>query len=154
MNLQQRLLYAKLAVLFLLGGCYAPSPPDKAEPELITINIENKTFERGIGVLATEKVRDEFMFDGRLNIAENKNDANLLLSGQIISYIEDKRAGEYYVIIEGRFTLEDLQVNEVLWKDKAIKGSSVAPTGAEAKKRALAELARDIINYVVASEFK
>lgn len=148
MNLQQRLLYTKLAVLFLLGGCYTPSPPDKAEPEFITINIENRTFERGIDVLVIEKARNEFILDGRLSIAENENDADLKLSGQITSYIEDKRAGEHYVSIGGHFALEDLQINEVLWKNKAIKGGSVASTKAEAKKKALTDLAKGIVNHM------
>lgn len=144
------LLCAKLAILLLLGGCYTPSPPDKTEPKLISINIENKAFEHGIEILLIKKIRDEFISDGRLSFAEN--DADIELHGQITGYAEEKRVGKHYIIISGHFTLKDLQANKVLWENKVIKGSSIALTKTEAKKRALDSLARDIVDRTLGTQ--
>jgi hypothetical protein len=126
-----------------VGGCYAPSPPDRIEPKLISINIENKTFEHRIEVLLIKKIRDEFISDGRLGFAENG--ADIRLHGQITGYTEEKMIGEKHVIIKGLFTLKDLQTNKVLWENRLIKGSFVASTSAEAKKGALDSLARNVV---------
>lgn len=134
-------------MLLLLSGCYTPTPPDKAEPGLIAISIENKTFEHGIEILLIEKVRDGFISDGRLSLAEN--DASLGLRGQITSYTDKKRAGKHHVTLGGHFTLKDLQANKVLWENRVIKGDSIAPTVPEAKKKALTDLARDIVTQTL-----
>ncbi|MBT9130973.1 hypothetical protein B9J77_00755 [candidate division NPL-UPA2 bacterium Unc8] len=145
MSSRQKLLCANLAALLLLGGCYTPSPPDVAEFRSIAINIENKTFEGGIEVQIKKKIRDEFIFDGRLSVARGENGADLRLCGQITSYVEGKRVGEPYVTIGGIFTVRDLRNNRVLWENKIIKGSSVAPTNREAKRGALTNLARSVV---------
>jgi hypothetical protein len=145
MNSQQKLLCAKLTALLLLGGCYAPSPPDKIEFKSIAINIKNKTFEDGIEIQIIKKIRDEFTFDRRLSFARDGTGADLKLYGQITSYIETRRVGEPYVIIGGLFTVKDLRDNRVLWENKVIEGSSIAETFREAKNRALTNLARSVV---------
>lgn len=151
MNSFQKLLHIKLVVLLLLGGCQAPLHFNRAEPKFITIDIENKTFEVGVDILVTEKIENELIFKG-LGVVENKREAALRLSGQITTYTDDKKVEWYYISIGGYFTLKDLQNNKILWKNKVIKGNSTAPNRVEAKKRALTDIAGNIVNYIVDNE--
>jgi len=125
-------------------------------------NFENKTYEHGLEVLVTEKVRDEFIFDGTLKVVGTAQ-ADLQLSGAVIDYIfetlsydKNDKAESYRLRIRTRLTLKNLRADKVIWQDKIIEGSdryllvgSLAETETQARNKALQNLAEEILRQTV-----
>ncbi|MCD5397728.1 LPS assembly lipoprotein LptE [candidate division NPL-UPA2 bacterium] len=161
MNCKKKIISSLFLLLLLpLAGC-GYSPRLLLERDLRTIvleNLENQTFEHGLGVLATRALRDEFIFDGALRVVEEVQ-ADLLLSGAVIYYTletlfygRDGRAASRRLRIRAKLTLKNLRVEEVIWQDRIIEGDvrylltgPLAKTESQARDKALRDLAREIL---------
>ncbi|MCD5401689.1 LPS assembly lipoprotein LptE [candidate division NPL-UPA2 bacterium] len=165
MNCKKKIISSLFPLLlFLLAGC-GYSPRLLLERDLRTIaleSLENQTFEHDLGVLVTEAVRDEFIFDGTLRVVEEAQ-ADLLLSGVITNYIletlsydRDGRAESYRLRVRTKLTLKNLRAEEVIWQDRIIEGDAryllagpLARTEAQARDEALRDLAREILRQAI-----
>lgn len=152
------------ALLLLLTGCgYSPRPFLRAEFRTIALrNLENRTYEHGLEMKVTESVRDEFIFDGTLRVVEEAQ-ADLLLSGAVTDYIleplaraRDGRAESRRLRIRTKLTLKNLRTGEVIWPDRLIEGDAhhilsgpLAETEAQARDKALQDLAREILRQTI-----
>ncbi len=123
-------------------------------------NLENKTYEHGLEILAGEAIRDEFIFDGSLKVRQER-EAGLQLSGSVIEYVlepltydEDAKAEGYRLRIRAKLTLKNLRKDETVWKDKIIEGDaryllSESLGEAAARDKALKDLAKEILRQVI-----
>lgn len=146
-------------LLFLSAGCgYGPRPLLGSDLRTIALEgLENKTYEHGLGVLVTESLRDEFIFEGTLKVV-GKAQADLWLSGAVIyytfealSYGRDGRAESHRLRIGTKLTLKNLRTEEVIWQDRVIEGDArLAGTEAQARDEALKDLAREILHQTLA----
>ncbi len=150
--------------LFLLTGCgYTPRPLLGTGLRTIAIeNLGNKTYQPGLEVLLTQAVRSEFIFDGTLKVVK-KAQADLLLSGAVVdytlkplSYTQEDKAEGYWLRIRAKLTLKNLKTDKVVWQDRIIEGdaryllvSSLASTEAQARGKALKDLAREIVRQTI-----
>ncbi len=160
MNCQKKIISSLFPLLlFLLAGCYSPRPFLGDGLRTIALEgLENKTYEHGLGVLVTEALRDEFIFDGTLKVMEEAQ-ADLLLSGAVIYYTletlfygRDGRAKGYRLRIRTKLTLRNLKTEEIVWQDRVIEGDAryllagpLAGTEAQARDEALKDLAREVL---------
>lgn len=166
MNWKKKLINSLfLVLLLLLSGCgYSMRPLLGMGLGTIAIeNLENKTYEHDLEVLVTESVRDEFIFDGTLKVVMGEAQADLLLSGAVInytfetlSYDEDDKAESYRLRIRTQLTLENLKEKKIVWQDRIIEGDahyllvgSLAVTEAEARDKALKDLAKEILRQTI-----
>ncbi len=164
MNCKKRLIsFLFPLLLLLLAGCYTTRPFLGDGLRTIALeDLENKTFEHGLGILVTESLRDEFIFDGTLRVVEEAQ-ADLQLSGAVIYYTfetlfygRDGRAASRRLRIGTKLTLKNLRVEEVIWQDRVIKGDArylrtgpLAGTEAQARDEALKDLAREILRQTL-----
>lgn len=118
--------------LFLLGVIFALTScghiPIRTLPEHIkSIYIPiftNQTFQYGLEEIVTNRVIEEFIKDGRLDVVDKKL-ADTELKGTILSYQRlpfsyDKKGNinKYQVSIKVSFELRDLTTNKLLWQDE------------------------------------
>ena len=150
--------------LFLAAGCgYSFYVGVAGDLSTIAIeNLENKTYEHRLETLATEAIRDEFIFDGNLKLVKER-EADLRLSGSVIEYVldpltydEDDEAEGYQLKIRAKLTLENLRDDKTMWKDKIIEGDAryllsgpLAGTETGARDKALKDLAKEIVRQII-----
>ena len=105
----------------------------------------NKTMQPGIETSITNAVIERFQIDGTLRVV-NKNDADTLLVGELISYKREplRYAGkdygnvvEYRLTIVCKLSLIDLKTNEPEWKDRIVEGETTFTTGGDLNEREL-----------------
>ncbi len=159
------------SVLFLLAGflasCgYTPAPilPDHIKTMAVN-TFKNATIEYGIEEKLTLAVSDEFLRDGRLDIA-GQQQADALLTGEItqyvlepVSYDEQDIIEEYKVYIIVDLVFKDLTTDTVLWEERAMEGSvnyfvsskagELVETEDEAQDRLVDDLALDIVRRTI-----
>ncbi|MCK4423970.1 MAG: LptE family protein [Candidatus Omnitrophica bacterium] len=167
----------KIALIFLLAlflsGClgYTTGSLLPAHLKAIAIpNFSNRTYEHGLEIDVTKKVIERFVFDGNLKIATEAN-ADMILIGELLKYdraplryTDTDTIEEYRVIITVNLVLKDLVKNKIMWRESKFTGEytyytdASQSTGAagtsvgseeEAKKEAMIDLARSIVNRTV-----
>lgn len=175
----RRVLVLFFVSMIALSGC-GYTTKSLFAPHLKTIYIDNfdnkidltrekaygedyNIYRPGLETDLTKAVKNRFMFDGALKVVNSKEEADSILSCEIMSfkkeplqYRDDKRVTEYrmQVIINMKFT--DLINNEVLIDENSFVGETTytlegAFTKSEsgAEKDAVDDLARRIVERVV-----
>ena len=168
----KKLQWIKLSVVLLLvsiwiSGCgYTPSPILPQHIKNITIShFANKTIHYGIEEKLTNAVTNEFLRDGRLDIAKEQQ-ADAVLSGEIsqyilepVSYDEQDVIQQYKLWIMVNLVFTDSTTNTVLWEHKDMKGvvnyfvsssaGELVETEDEAQDRLVDDLSVDIVRRTI-----
>ena len=164
--------WVKLSAVLLLvsvwiSGCgYTPAPilPQHIKNIAITPFV-NKTVHYGIEEKLANAVTNEFLRDGRLNIAKEQH-ADAVLTGTItqyvlepVSYDEQDVIQQYKLWITVNLTFTDLTTKTVLWEHNDMKGTVnyfVSPTAGElvetedeAQDRLVDDLAVDVVRRTI-----
>lgn len=123
-------LFVSLMVLVGCGGAYQPAPVILPS-HIRAIGIRpfvNETTEIGLEERFNLVLIDEFLRDGRIEIANEEN-ADGVLNGRIVKYIlepvtfdANQVIEEYklWILVDIRF--EDLVDGKVLWEEKNLEG--------------------------------
>jgi len=165
---------SKIAVFLLLAflcGC-GYTTGSLVPAHIKTIYIEtftNKTNEPNIEVDITNAVKDYFIRDGALKIANSKEEADSMLKGEIIgydkeplSYAANREIAEYQLVLTVNLTYIDLADDKILWQEKNFKADSeyystvrqekFTSTNLDEEqllKNAAKELAREVVSRTV-----
>lgn len=158
---------ALLLVWVWISGCgYTPAPILPQHIKNIAISpFANKTIHYGMEEKLTNAATNEFLRDGRLNIAKEQQ-ADAVLSGEItqyvlepVSYDEQDVIQQYKLWITIDLVFKDLTTKTVLWEHQGMKGSvnyfvsssagELVETEDEAQDRLVDDLAIDIIRRTI-----
>ncbi len=116
----------------------------------------------GLEIDLTNEVIDKFIYDGNLQVA-NKEDAHLILRGEVVDYIKqplryaaDDEIEEYRINIAVNISLFDVSKGELLWEEKGFTGdtsylttTSLSKTETAARTEAIQDLARRIVERTI-----
>ena len=112
--------------VFLLFGC-AYTPVEILPKHIKTIAVPtfiNRTARYGIESKLTDAVIEEFIRDGHLSVAKQKEAAGLL-TGEIVTYVLEPLSYDATEVVEQyklwvvvNLTFRDLTTGEVLWEEK------------------------------------
>ena len=126
--------------------------------ELAAYEYRYRTMQPHIEIDVTNKVIDEFMFDGNLKLSRREN-ADLILSGEIlnfyrhpITYKEDRQIEEYRLSIVASLTLYDARKQKVWWQESNFIGDTIytaSGTYAESEESALDDAVKDLARRIV-----
>ncbi|MCA9729913.1 MAG: hypothetical protein KC729_19675 [Candidatus Eisenbacteria bacterium] len=122
--------------------------------------IENETLEPGIEQEVTTGLTDRFLDDGRLKLgtaasADARVDARLTrYENKVNNYSASQEPLDYIVVMVLEVHFRDLVKNRELWSEDHLTataiyvpgGTSGLQTEGEARKQAIAELARDVVS--------
>ena len=169
---------APLALAALaLGGCGYHlrgdlHPPGGVRTVLVPTFV-NRTYEPGLELPFTEKIRDEFLKGRGVHLVTEKRDADAVITGEVLTFRAvptvlirppnfpaDKTGNRllpirYRAVVEVKISLISVSTGEVLWEDK-LEGTEEydagqAPEGFEPLARetqqqaAVASLAEDLM---------
>ena len=155
--------------LLLASGCgysFTGSALPAHVKSVAVPTFENQTVEAELPQQVTSALTDRLVKDGRIKLAaESQAQARFeaQVSGyenKVYNYTADQTPKDYIVVITLSITLRDMVKNRELWKDEAMKGTSIySPNGGsatlsnepDARKEAIANLARDIVNRTLES---
>lgn len=121
----QRLIVAAAVAAVLAGCAYTPLEvlPDHIH-SIAVPTFKNLTSRYGIEEKLTQKVIEEFIRDGRLNIASPES-AHSLLQGEIVLYVrtplsydQNDVVEQYAIRVLVNMTYHDLVDNKILWTEK------------------------------------
>ena len=159
-----------LLLVFLCGCGYTTGSLVPAHIKTIYIEtFTNKTNAPNIEVNITNAVKDYFVRDGALKIANSKEEADSMLKGEIIgydkeplSYAADREIAEYQLVLTVNLTYIDLTDDKILWQEKNFKADSeyystvrqekFTSTNLDEEqllKNAAKELAREVVSRTV-----
>jgi outer membrane lipopolysaccharide assembly protein LptE/RlpB len=159
-----------LFFIFLAGCGYTVG--SLVPPHIKTIYVEtftNKTNEPHIEIDITAALKEKYVKDGNLRIANSKQEADSMLKGEIIgyqkqplSYAADDEIAEYRLVLTVNLEYLDLAADEVLWQEKNFKADSEYYTTMrherfgsidldeeQLKQNAVKQLADDIVDRTV-----
>ncbi|HUK55574.1 MAG TPA: LptE family protein [Nitrospiria bacterium] len=154
-------------LLAVLAGCgYHLSGGNRLPSDVETIAVpvfHNDTFEPALENAVTSAVKQEFLTNSRLKVANDPDQADLVLKGTIVSYgLEplsfDRTQSvvlEYRVHIRAVVTLEVPRTQKVIWKDTKVESSAeylANPDPAAnqvAENRAIAEASQQLAENLV-----
>ena len=156
------LVAASSLVLFLTGCTYQVETPLPPGVSSIAIPLfSNGTMEWGVGETVTRIVIEEFQVRTRLRL-EEKDEADLLLEGEITHYLNElsSESGiepeEYRLTMEVVVRLISLAKEETIWSRKITEATpySISAKGLEletiqTEEEALAETSRKIAQHLV-----
>lgn len=117
-----------LGFILILTSCVHTPTPIRTLPEDIkSLSIPiftNQTFQYGLEEVMTNRVIEEFIKEGRIEVVDREL-ATTELKGTILSYQRvpfsyDKKGNinKYQVSIKVSFELRDLTANKLLWQDE------------------------------------
>ena len=153
-------------LLTVLAGCgYHLSGSQRLPSEIRTIAVpvfHNQTFEPTLENAVTAAVKQEFLTNGRLEVVNDPDQADLVLKGTVVSFgltpmSFDRTTSvvlEYRVRIRATVALEDRR-GKVLWKDSEMESAAeyrVHPDTAAnrvAQDHAVAEAGKQFAENVV-----
>lgn len=159
-----------LLLIFLSGCGYTTGSLVPSHIKTIYVGtFTNKTNEPNIEVDVTNAIKDRFVQDGALRLANNEEEADSMLKGEItdyskepLSYAQNEEINEYELILTVNLTYVDLVNDEVMWQQKNFKGDSEYYTTLRQEKftsanldkqqlleNAAKELARKIVDRTV-----
>ncbi|MCL7489558.1 MAG: LPS assembly lipoprotein LptE [Desulfobulbaceae bacterium] len=147
-----------LILAFLLGGCgyYFPHVYDGPTKKIYMANWKNRTSNLGLDSDIYQSLSSWFQKSQAIILTKNKEDADLILAGEIMSIDlpsiswTDTRATEVRVRLDVRYILKDLQTDEILWEvPKEIWTEEYPTTGGSAamadnEKKALDQILDDL----------
>ncbi len=128
----KRTIYSLGLALILLGCGYRleGTTISSLPPHIKRVHIpifRNGTTEEGIEVRISEELRNLILEDGRLELAQGREDAQAIIIGEVqefnlrpISFNSSDRVREFRLRISVRATLRDLENNEILF-DQTIR---------------------------------
>lgn len=116
----------------------------------------------GMEIEITKAVRDRYIFDGNLKIA-NEDASDIMLSGALtdfrrepLRYDRNDNVEEYRIKITVEMELKETKTGKKLWRENAFSGETTYRTGgslakseAAALKDAISDLARRIVERTV-----
>ena len=156
------LVAISLLFLFLAGCTYEVETP--LPPGVSSIAIppfSNQTFEWGVEDTLTRLVIEEFQLRTRLSL-EEKDEADLLLEGEITHYLNELSTETAAELEEYQLTMEVvvrlislLPEEETLWSRKIMEATaySISPesreVGIQTEEEALTETSRKIAQHLV-----
>ncbi|MCK5305900.1 MAG: LptE family protein [Candidatus Omnitrophica bacterium] len=124
------------AVIFLLmfvSGC-GYTAGSLIPSHIKTIYVEtftNKTSEPNIELDITNAIKDRYAWASSLNIANDKENADSMLQGEIINfekqpvaYGANNEIAEYRLILTVNLIYTDLNKNKIIWEEKKFKADS------------------------------
>ena len=152
-----------LAVSFLAGCGYTTR--SALPPFLKTINIatfENQTYEYQIESILANKIANEFIIDGRLQVV-NVGEADTQLTGTILEYCREplvydnnEEVTQYKIQVFAGAALRDLEDGSIIWEGSRISGEDIyfvtgnlANTEEQARLGAFQDLAGNIVDQVI-----
>ena len=119
--------------LFFLYGC-GYTAGSLLPTHINTIYVEmftNKTTEPNIEIEITNAIKDKFSLDGALEITNSKEDADSILTGEVLkyekqplSYTSDDEVAEYRLVLTVNLTYTDLVNDNLMWKEENFKADS------------------------------
>jgi len=161
-------LLASLVTVLALGCAYSFSGSAlPAHIKSVAVpTFGNQTVEPELAQQITAALTDRLVEDGRLKLA-SESQAQARFEAQVVSYenkvlnyTADQSPRDYIVIITVSLTLRDVVRNREIWKDEALKATSIykpsdttatITTEDAARKDAMASLTRDIVNRTLES---
>lgn len=124
----------------------------------VTSEAEYRRYQAGLEVDVTHAIKDRFMFDGHLKIAQEEK-ADVVVEGALIDYIRDPirtteaiEVDEYRITIVLRVKVYARATGEVLWESKRFYGDTTyiaLGVGAKSEEKALDEAEIDVARRVV-----
>ncbi|MFN8548353.1 MAG: LPS assembly lipoprotein LptE [Candidatus Eisenbacteria bacterium] len=126
----------------------------------------NQTVEPELAQQLTAALTDRLVEDGRLKLASESQaqarfDAQVVsYENKVLNYTADQSPRDYIVIITVSLALRDVVRNREIWKDEALKATSIykpsdttatITTEDAARKDAMSSLTRDIVNRTLES---
>jgi len=146
-------------LLLLVASCGYHNPNIYTGPDRIIYlaDWKNRTSELGLDATFYQSLVKWYQKSGSISLTKNKEDANLILAGEIVSitlparsYGADQSATEVRVSLRVRYVLKDLSSNKILveepgevWTETYLTGGSTAETKANQRK-AIAIIVNDI----------
>lgn len=126
-----KVLFLLLAINIIAGCSYSSRSILKQNVNTVYIPIlDNQTFRRGMEYELTKAIKNEIMFKTQLRIV-NKNTADSLLEGEIVSFTEqtmivdaDDRIVEGRIFITVNFSWKDLRTDRLLVDGKDVIGTT------------------------------
>lgn len=111
----------------------------------------------------TKGILERFIFDGNLKVVTNKDEADSILSGELIEYAKEPlryddsdNVTEFKVRVAAAVKFIDLKDNKVIWQETKFSGESSERTQGPVQKsadtatnEAIADLARRIVERTV-----
>jgi len=150
-----------LLFLFLAGCTYQVETPLPPGVSSIAIPFfSNQTFEEGVEETLTRLVIEEFQLRTRLSL-EERDEADLLLEGEITHYLNELSTEMAAELEEYRLTMEvvvrliSLPEEEILWSRKIMEATSYSissearEVGIQTEEEALTETSRKIAQHLV-----
>ncbi|RLJ04051.1 MAG: hypothetical protein DRP14_04035 [Candidatus Aenigmatarchaeota archaeon] len=158
-------------VVVILSGC-GYTTGSLIPSHIKTIYVEtftNKTSEPGIEIEVTDAIKDRFLTDGALKIANSREEADSILKGEIIdyrreplSYTSDNEVAEYRLVLTVNLTYYDLVKDEIMWEEEDFEADSEFYTTMQQQRfgstnldeeklieNVARELAREIVNRTI-----
>lgn len=161
------LLAPAASLLALLTGCgYHMSGAVRLSSDIRTIAVPvfyNDTFEPALENAVTSAVKQEFLTNGRLEVVNDPDQADLILKGTVtsfgltpLSFDRDKSVVlEYRIRIRAAIRLENPRTKKILWQNSGIEATAeylVNPDTAAnrvAQDHAVAEASKQFAENVV-----
>lgn len=175
---QKNIFYCLIIVALFFSGCgytagsllpaylrtiYVDSFQNKIDVSAEPSDKERyKIYRPGIENDITRAVIDRFIFDGHLRIV-GKNDANLILTGELVDYYKQplrydrqENIEEYRIIVVVNLELKDLVKNRLTWKETNFVGyhtyrltGPFATNEDSARAEAVKDLAQKVVEKVI-----
>lgn len=167
----KRLIIASFLTLLIIAGC-GYTAGSLVPGHIKTIYVEsfkNETNEPDIDIEATNNIKDRFAWNGQLEIVNDKDQADSMLSGTITDYEKQPLAfgdndeiTEYRLVITVDMVFYDLINDKVIWQEEDFKVDSEYYSTLREQKFSSAqidreklienvtdELAREVVNRTV-----
>lgn len=164
-----RHFFVLLALLVLLAGCGYHNPNIYTGPDRVIhlSNWKNRTNELGLDARFYQTLHRWYQRSGSITVTKNKEDAQLVLAGEIISlslpsrsYSANNSATEVRVSLQVRYVLLDRTTNTILveqpretWSETYLVGGSTAETKAN-QQEAIATIVDDISEAIYQKSLK
>ena len=114
-------------LLVLMGGCTSQWLDSSSGIRIAIPLFFNETFQYGLEEILTKSIREEFILDGQLEIAEEE-EADLILKGKITHYFNEPLS-EVTIAVEEHRVRMDIAVSLISVKDgKTILEKSLEAT--------------------------
>ncbi len=149
-------ILAIFCLIFMLGGCgyYFPNIYDGPEKSVYMPNWKNRTDKLGIDSLMYQSLSSWFQKSPAIRITKEKNNADLILAGEI-TYIDlpsvawdgNARSTGTKVQLILRYVLKDLKSNDIIWevpRDVWTEDVSAINESADTEDEALKVIVDDI----------
>lgn len=150
-----KIIIALFFAVFLFtvsGSQYQMQPPPTSTVKVAVPLFINKTFTENLDEVLTGEVVDQFMLRGGLQLT-SEEEAELLLKGKILKYIEGSPAelaaapSERRVTIEVKVALVWLKKDKAVWEEKlreAAVYSALKAGSIQTREEAIKEISRRI----------